>query len=121
MQKVLTLFCILFYLTIFTQSPAHAASTEAKDVKQVMTPEKKAKQSTEAITKSTKQRSPVNINKASPEAIAASLKGIGVKKANAIVAFREANGSFKSVDEITLVKGIGPQTLKTNKDLIKLK
>ena len=40
------------------------------------------------------------------------LKGIGQKKAEAIVAYREANGAFKSVDELKKVKGIGDKILK---------
>ena len=40
------------------------------------------------------------------------LKFIGQKKAEAIVAYREANGAFKSVDELKKVKGIGDKILK---------
>lgn len=40
-----------------------------------------------------------------------SLKGIGKTKAEAIVAFREQNGPFKSVDDLRKVKGIGAKTL----------
>ena len=40
------------------------------------------------------------------------LKGIGQKKAEAIVAYREANGAFKSVDELKKVKGIGDKILE---------
>ncbi|MBL4759556.1 MAG: helix-hairpin-helix domain-containing protein [Mariprofundaceae bacterium] len=39
------------------------------------------------------------------------LHGIGVKTAAAIVAYREAHGSFKSVDDLTHVKGIGEKKL----------
>jgi len=63
---------------------------------------------------------PVNINKASAEEISASLKGIGVKKAEAIVKYRKANGAFSSVDDLTNVKGIGKKTLAANKSDIKL-
>jgi len=63
---------------------------------------------------------PVNINKASAEEIAKSLKGVGHKKALAIVAYRKEIGSFKSVDELMTVKGIGQKTLKNNQQDIKL-
>ncbi|MEG9134406.1 ComEA family DNA-binding protein, partial [Acinetobacter baumannii] len=36
------------------------------------------------------------------------LKGVGEKKAQAIVEYRQKNGSFKNIDEIKNVKGIGP-------------
>jgi len=63
---------------------------------------------------------PVNINKASAEEISASLKGVGVKKAEAIVKYRKANGAFSSLDDLTNVKGIGKKTLAANKADIKL-
>ncbi len=43
-----------------------------------------------------------------------------LSKAKAIVAFREEHGPFKSVDDLTQVKGIGPATLKRNHDAILL-
>ncbi len=63
---------------------------------------------------------PVDINKASAEEISASLKGVGVKKAEAIVTYRKANGAFSSIDDLTNVKGIGEKTLAANKADIKL-
>ncbi|MGI2260858.1 helix-hairpin-helix domain-containing protein [Shewanella sp. GXUN23E] len=48
------------------------------------------------------------------------LKGIGEAKARAIIEYRDSNGGFKSVDELTKVKGIGPKVLEDNKDLLSL-
>src|SRR5687767_7155046 len=47
----------------------------------------------------------VNINTAD-EAALTSVKGIGKSRAKAILAYREKNGAFKSVDDLTKVKGI---------------
>jgi competence protein ComEA len=63
---------------------------------------------------------PVNINNADADEIAAALQGIGVEKAKAIVAYREKNGPYKSVDELEQVKGIGPVTISKNRDDILL-
>lgn len=63
---------------------------------------------------------PVNINSASAEEIAASLKGIGIKKANAIIQFRKKQGSFKSIDDLINVKGIGEKIILNNKQDIKI-
>ncbi len=52
----------------------------------------------------------VNINNADAETIAFHLKGIGEARANAIVAFREQNGLFRSIEEIQNVPGIGDKT-----------
>ena len=57
----------------------------------------------------------VNINQASAEELADSLAGIGASKAEAIVAYREANGPFQSVEDITAVKGVGPALLEKNR------
>ena len=53
----------------------------------------------------------VNINTANVQELT-SLPGIGKAKAEAIVQYRQANGPFKSVDDITKVKGIGPKKLE---------
>ncbi len=58
----------------------------------------------------------ININKADAETIAENLKGIGISKAKAIVSYRKDNGKFKSVDELTNVKGIGEKTVENNRD-----
>ena len=52
----------------------------------------------------------VNINTAD-EAALASVKGIGEKKAKAIIEYREQNGMFKSVDDLAKVKGIKEKQL----------
>jgi len=48
------------------------------------------------------------------------LKGIGVKKAEMIVEYRDKIKCFKSIDELTKVKGIGDATISKNKDNLKL-
>ena len=63
---------------------------------------------------------PVNVNSASAEEIAEALTGIGMSKAQAIVAYREANGSFVHVDELVNVKGIGVRTVDRNRGMILL-
>lgn len=65
------------------------------------------------------QAAPVNINQASASEIASSLKGIGQKKAEAIVAYREANGDFVSIEQLTNIKGIGNKLLgKVQSDIL---
>ncbi|GAM70985.1 DNA uptake protein [Vibrio ishigakensis] len=62
----------------------------------------------------------VNINTATSEELAAMLVGVGQKKAEHIVAFRELNGEFKSADDLKLVKGIGQATVDKNRERIEL-
>ncbi len=58
---------------------------------------------------------PVNINTATADSLAFNIKGVGKKKAEAIIAYRQANGPFKSIDELLKVKGIGPKILVKNR------
>ena len=62
----------------------------------------------------------IDINSADAAAIAAALDGVGLVKAQEIVAYREMFGAFKTVDELIEVKGIGPGTLERNRDRILL-
>ena len=56
----------------------------------------------------------ININQAS-EGELVSLHGIGSSKAQAIILYREMFGSFKTVDELTKVKGIGAKIVEKNR------
>jgi competence protein ComEA len=57
----------------------------------------------------------VNINTADAETISAELNGIGLSKAKAIVEYRKKHGPFRSVDDLSLVKGIGERTVDKNR------
>jgi competence protein ComEA len=63
---------------------------------------------------------PVNINTADATTLARELKGIGLKRAQAIVEYRLKHGAFRSADELALVKGIGPAAISKNRADIKL-
>lgn len=58
---------------------------------------------------------PVNINTADAATLAAAIKGVGLKKAEAIVEYRKVHGPFKSVDELALVDGIGKATVEKSR------
>lgn len=60
----------------------------------------------------------VNINTATASEIQDKLVGIGEKKAQAIVEYREKNGKFLNVEQLTEVSGIGKATLEKNRDRI---
>ncbi len=59
----------------------------------------------------------VNINQADLAQLE-TLPGIGAKKAQAIIDYRTANGSFHSLEDLGKVKGIGPKMLEKLKDLV---
>lgn len=60
----------------------------------------------------------VNINTADAATIDRVLLNIGPSKAQAIVAYRKANGAFRSADQLALVKGVGLKTIEKNRDRI---
>ncbi|MGC7559091.1 ComEA family DNA-binding protein [Pasteurella sp. PK-2025] len=62
----------------------------------------------------------VNINTATASELQKALIGIGAKKAEAIVQYREAHGAFTAVEQLLEVQGIGKATLEKNKARIML-
>lgn len=74
---------------------------------QVLAADKTVEPSLVAMSMSEK----VNINTATSEQFAA-IKGIGKKKAQAIIDYRQDKGDFVSVEQLLNVKGIGKGTLK---------
>ena len=62
---------------------------------------------------------PVNINTAGLMEIEA-LPFLGLERSKDIIEYRDKNGPFKSLDELTNISGIGPKTLDKLKPLITL-
>ena len=60
----------------------------------------------------------VDINHADARALAESLYGVGLVKAEAIVAYRDAHGPFRKPEDLTRVQGIGARTVEANRDAI---
>ena len=93
---LIALFACTLSLSTFTEN-TYAASTD--------------KEVTASTVKAKKQiPQDVNINSADQEMLT-QLPGIGPVTAGKIVEYRQENGKFKSVDELTNVKGIGGKTL----------
>lgn len=63
---------------------------------------------------------PININTADADALAASLSGVGLKKAQAIVAWRTSHGEFQTVEQLLEVKGVGSAILAKNMAAIRI-
>lgn len=63
---------------------------------------------------------PVDLNAADRAALL-TLPGIGETKADAILAYREAHGPFKRVDDLLNVSGIGPSTVDGLRDRVIVK
>jgi len=61
----------------------------------------------------------IDINTATSEQLTA-LKGVGYKKAQAIVNYRNKNGNFKTIESLSNVKGIGLKTVEKNRSIIEI-
>ncbi|MCT3045726.1 MULTISPECIES: helix-hairpin-helix domain-containing protein [Leuconostoc] len=71
--------------------------------------------STSAVT--TTDNEVINLNTATVVELQ-TLDGIGVKKAEQIIAYREEHGGFKSIEEIKQVSGIGEKRFEALKDKV---
>jgi competence ComEA-like helix-hairpin-helix protein len=99
MKNLITL-VILAVLSISFSQPVHA---------------KKHNSNKMSVTKVSKiDATTVNLNKADAKQIALVLKGIGINKAKSIIAYRQKHGSFKAIEELASVKGIGVATVAKN-------
>ena len=56
----------------------------------------------------------VSINTASAEELAQAMNGVGLKKAQAIVNYREEYGPFKAVEDLKQVPGMGSALVERN-------
>ncbi|MFU9045992.1 ComEA family DNA-binding protein [Acinetobacter tibetensis] len=61
----------------------------------------------------------IRLNSATSEQLQ-QLSGIGEKKAEAILQYRQQHGKFKTIDELQQIKGIGSKLLQKNKDRLAL-
>lgn len=79
---------------------------------------KQVPQKNEAIASSAKL---ININTADAKTISdADLKGIGKKRAEAIIAYRQAHGPFKNIDDLSNIKGISQKVIDANRSKLSL-
>lgn len=56
----------------------------------------------------------IDLNKADSSALSGSVKGIGQKRAEAIVKYREDHGKFNSLEDLAKVKGLGEKFVKNH-------
>ena len=113
-QKFLWLALGVFAVGCFIGAPVWADHHEAAETM----PEAAAETMPEAAAETMPEAAgPIDINMADAASLQ-TLPGIGETKAADIVAYREANGPFATVDDLQNVKGIGEKTLEKLKEHI---
>ena len=70
-----------------------------------------------ATSKEASKEGKVNINTATVEELK-TLKGVGEKKAEAIIEYRKKNGSFKAKEDLMKVRGIGKKLFESFEERI---
>lgn len=100
-----TITTLLFCLSVSAMAPAYAETIA----------------SNETATPVSVETGKININTADATTLAATMNGVGIKKAEAIIAYREAYGPFADIQELEDVKGIGQATIQKNAHLISVK
>lgn len=58
----------------------------------------------------------IDLNKVDLSSLTGSFKGIGKKRAEAIIAYRESHHGFKSIEELAEVKGLGQHFVSVNRE-----
>ncbi|MCY4286231.1 MAG: ComEA family DNA-binding protein [Thiotrichales bacterium] len=71
-----------------------------------------------SLTFAAEPTAPIDINTASAEALAEVIDGVGMKRAQAIIEYREQHGAFASVDDLALVRGVSAGIVERNRDRI---
>lgn len=59
---------------------------------------------------------PIDLNKADVSSLIGSFKGIGKKRAEAIISYRDSHSGFKSLEELAEVKGFGQNFVTANRE-----
>ena len=89
---------------------AQAAQTKTDSAAQALTQSK----ATEAGKSAEDDGTRVSINSAAAEELARVMNGVGLKKAQAIVSYREEYGPFKTLDDLKQVPGMGSALVERN-------
>ncbi len=97
-----------------------AKTTTPTSVEKSASKDKKVDQSAVKESSSSVEKEKVSINNASAEELAKALNGVGLKKGQTIVEYREQMGPFTKIDQLQEVPGIGPALYQRNQSRLKL-
>ena len=118
MKLMKHLFSSLFVAATMLSSQVFAEEKVAEQAQPQPQPQVQVQQQTASQTTQQAVSDKLNINTASASEIQKALIGIGAKKAEAIVQYREKHGNFTMAEQLLEVQGIGKATLEKNRDRI---
>lgn len=99
--------------TLKTATAAGVEKSASKD-------NKADKSSAAAVGKGGVEEEKVSLNQASAEELSKVLNGVGLKKGQTIVEYREEMGAFTKIDQLQEVPGIGQALFQRNQSRLKL-
>jgi len=112
---------LIFATAFLCAGVSHTAFAAAEEAKTQVgqraaqtPPPAAAKTATPAADAPTAETGKVSINSASAEELAHAMNGVGLKKAQAIVSYREEYGPFKTLDDLRQVPGLGSALVERN-------
>lgn len=103
----ITLFSVLLAVT------THVSIAEEATI------EKHSSTAVQEVKHETLHTETISLNKSSLEQLI-TLKGVGKKKAHAIISYRQQSGEFKEVNDLLNVKGIGIKVIEENQTRLKI-
>ena len=108
---------LAFSMALITPVMAASAATDMSARTKTEAPARVSQETAKAGEGATDQ---VSINSATAQELAAVLNGVGLKKAESIVSYRDKYGPFSQVEQLKEVPGIGQALVERNLSRIKL-
>lgn len=103
---------------ILSSSAIAEASSSSSTSKPTITKESKSVENDKTQVTPLPKKTQVSINHASAQELANTLDGIGLKKAEAIISYREKYGPFTSIQQLNEVSGISSALVERNLPLL---
>ncbi len=113
---IMAVACIVMCSVIVIVNYVEYMNSKELVVKDLYNSERTVYAALNEVLSDTDKQETININTATAQELADFLPNIGKTKAENIVAYREAIGGFKSVEELIEVSGIGESTLNVIRD-----
>lgn len=107
-------------LSLQAATESAAKTTASSSVDKSATQDKKAGKSAAKEASSSVEEEKVSLNHASAEELSKALNGVGLKKGQTIVEYREEMGPFTQIEQLQEVPGIGPALFQRNQSRLKL-
>lgn len=119
-KKHLSALCLSLTLGAFCWTLSAPTAWAAKESGTVASSPTKPQAPTSSASKPPVTETAISINSATAQELASIMNGIGIKKAEAIVSYRQQFGPFTELEQLKEVPGIGSALVERNLSRLKL-